>query len=303
MTRARSLAYSGTTVPTRLPILALLAALAALGCDDPPLDGPRVIRVTPDRALPGETLRIVGERFGDDGHVAIGGRPLTASTWTPTHIDLPLPADLAGGETLLVVFSAGAPSTPYPLEIIGDPGAIDRPHVFPPDFGDGGRPRDGGPTDGGPRDRGTDGPLPPDRGVGVLVAAFDPDPVGGGAVYLEALDSAPGELRLAVRAFDEVRGLALHLAYDRGLLRFTGATPAGTRTYAVAEIGPGRLALGRVYATDPADEATTVLRFELVGPGEGRVELPPRRAAIRNGRNTPLRSARAVGGGLRIERR
>lgn len=291
-----------------LPTLALLGALTALACDDPPLDGPHVLRVTPDRAQPGQTIRIDGQRFGADGYVALGGRPLTASTWTDTHIDLPLPADLAAGETLLVVFAAGAPSTPYPVEIIGEPGAIDRPHRFPPDFGDGGRPRDGGPPDDGPRDRGprdrgTDGPPPPDRGAGVLVASFDPDPIGSNTVYLDALDSPPGELRLAVRPLARVRGLALHLAYDRGLLRYVDATPAGTRTYAVAEIGPGRLALGRVYTTDPADEATTVLRFALVGPGEGRVDLPPRRAAIRDARNTPLPGARAVGGGLRIERR
>lgn len=277
------------------PCLSLLGALSVLGCDERPVEGPIITRVEPASAAPGEAIDIEGQGFGLDGHVAIGGRPLGATSRSDRRITLTLPADLAPGETLVVVFAGGRPSPPYPLDVRGEPGAPDRPHAFPPDFehGDGDPPRDGGPIDQGMR--------PDIGGPDDLVARFSPDPSGAQSVALEALPSAAGELRLAVRVPGDARGVALHLAYDRGLLRFVEAQPRGGRLFAAGEIGPGRLALGRVFGGRPADEATTVLRFALVGPGEGRVDLPARRLAVRDGMNQPA-AATGAGGGLRVER-
>lgn len=278
-----------------LGVLSLLGGLMLLGCDERPVDGPFITQVTPASAAPGEVIDIEGQGFGLDGHVAIGGRPLVAASRGDRRITLTLPMDLAPGETLVVVFAGGRPSPPYPLDVRGEPGAPDRPHAFPPDFQshDGGPPRDGGPTDRG---------MGPDiGGPDDLVARFSPDPSGAQSVALEALPSAAGELRLAVRVPGDARGVALHLAYDRGLLRFVEAQPRGGRLFATGEIGPGRLALGRVFGGRAGDEATTVLRFALVGPGEGRVDLPTRRLAVRDGMNRPIVSTSA-GGGLRVER-
>lgn len=284
--------------PALLPSFAaaLLLGLTLVGCDERPVDGPFITRVDPGSVAPGEWIRVEGQGFGLDGHVAIGGRPVAVASRSDDRIHLIVPADLTPGETLLVVFAAGRPSPPYPLDVRGEPGAPDRPRVFPPDLD----PDDGvPPRDGGPDDRG----VLPDLGPpGDLVARFTPDPIRTGSVYLEALESGVGELRLAVRVPESVRGLALHLAYDRGLLRFAEAQPRSGRAFVAAEIGPGRLALGRVFSERPSTAATTVLRFVLVGPGEGRIEMPQRRLAVRDLGGEPVGGVRSIGGGLRVER-
>lgn len=274
----------------------LTLGLALGGCDERPVDGPFITRVEPASASPGERIRVEGQGFGPAGHVAIGGRPIAVESRDDTRIILTLPVDLSGGETLLVVFAAGRPSPPFPMDVRGEPGAPERPREFPPDLD----PDDGVPPgDGGPDDRGVLPDLgPPDD----LVARFTPDPSGAGAVYLEALPGGIGELLLAVRVPEAARGVALHLAYDRGLLRFAEAQPRSGRTFVAAEIGPGRLALGRVFGGAPELEATTVLRFVLVGPGEGRVDVPARRLMLRATGGAVMGGARAAGGGLRVER-
>lgn len=274
-----------------------LAALALIGCIEG-TDGPVITAARPDPAMPGEALRIDGANFGPAGHVAIGGRPVPEIVRVADRVEVQLPPDLPSGPSWLVVVADGRPSPEFAIEVGGDnPPPGEGPRVFPPGY-DGGR-RDGGP---GPVDRGiaVDGRI--DRGVGgPLVADFDPDPAGGGTVQLVSRPAPEGRFVLEVTLpASPIRGLAMHLDYDRGLLRFRSASPAGSRRLVVSEIGPGRLAIGRVL--DPDAQALT-LTFDLVGPGEGRIDVPPRHRTARDAANRPLPAVDFAGGGLRVRRR
>lgn len=273
----------------RAPLILLALALLT-GCVEG-TDGPVITSARPDPAMPGAPLSIEGVNFGAAGHVAIGGRPLAERFWSSERIEVDLPADLPSGPSWLVVVAEGRPSPAFAIDVGGGNGREDGSRGFPPGL-------DRGVGDGGPgRDRGPGIDLGVDAG-GPLVAEFDPDPAGGGTVRLVAREAPIGRLILEVQVPDPAtRGLAMHLAYDRGLLRFREASPRGGRTLAVAEIGPGRLALGRLFAPD---DEPLVLTFDLVGPGEGRVDVPARNRTARDGANRPIPTADFVGGGLRV---
>ncbi len=274
--------------------LCALATLSLSGCIEG-TDGPTITRARPAPALPGAPLRIDGVNFGEAGHVAIGGRPVIERVRTPDHIEVELPPDLPSGPSWLVVVADGRPSPEFPIEIGGDNPPIGAgPRVFPPGF-------DSGRADAGrPRDRGPGVDVGRDMGGG-LVAEFDPDPAGDGAVRLIARDAPAGRLVLEVAVPDRpIRGIALHLAYDRGLLRFTSSRPAGTRRLVASEIGPGRLAIGRLM--DRGAEPV-VLTFDLVGPGEGRIDVPARNRTARDVANRPIPGVDFAGGGVRVRRR
>jgi len=291
-------------LPSSIPLW-LCAALTALsiGCIDGSGDGPIVTGVSPEPVAAGGAIVIRGVGFAGRGHVAIGGRPIPELSREAERIDAILPGDVPGGAALLVVVADGRPSAPFPIDVIGPEHPDRPPRVFPPgafpDVSD----RDGGPPR---RDRGIDpddGIRPPrDAGpMGPLFASFDPDPAGARSVRLDVVEAPANRLVLSVSPPAGVFGLAMHLEYDRGLLRFLGAEPRTSRAFAASEIGPGRMAIGRVLSA--ADDQLIRLTFELVGPGEGRIDVPARRRTARDGENRPLPVIDFAGGGLRVERR
>ena len=119
----------------------------------------------------------------------------------------------------------------------------------------------------------------------MLRAEFTSDPVGRGAVFIEADTDVEGELTLFVRG-PRAWGMAFHLDYDRNLLRLRSASPSGQRMAHTAEIGPGRLAGGQ--AITGGGEHVFELRFVLLGRGEGRVAFPARYRTRRDTANQPI---------------
>lgn len=275
------------------------------GCTGDPIDGPHVERVRPAPVIPGEVIAIQGVGFGEVGSVAIGGRPLRELGREPTRITAEVPRDIPGGEAVLVVYTSGRPSPGFAIEVAGPPGDPPPPRRFPEGIRGA---RDGGvpaPDEGVRPDAGRRDAAPPDaRPAEEWLARFNPDGVGGQTVYLEEADARPGILELLVRVRDggAVRGLALHLEYDRGLLEFLDAQPEQSRGFVARQIGPGRLALGRRFRAEPDDEPVTRLRFRVLGPGEGRIDLPARRRTVRDGGNRDIPGFRFSGGSVRVER-
>jgi hypothetical protein len=266
-----------------------LAFVLLVACADETGGGPRIDGVTPGVAAPGDEVTVDGRGFaGEAGLVAVGGRPVEVEAWAARRVVVRLPADLPTGVADLVVTAAGRPSAPASIEITGGTPRVRPPRRFPPES-DGGVEADAAtPRDAGP-DAGQD-----------LVAVFQPDPVAGG-VALAAVDSAPGELRLEVRLPSDLpplHGVAFHLAYDGNVLRFVEATPAPDARFLVKEIGPGRLALGRVLDGPPPAVLAT-LRFRLVGRGEGRLEFPERDRALRDPQNRPVAAIPWAAGSVR----
>lgn len=291
--------------PSRIaPPLVWLLLLA--GCaDDATSGGPRIDALDPSPAAPGEVLLIDGERFGDGGYVAIGGRPLPGGAvdeWTGSRIQVALPEDLAAGPTLVVVVAEGRASPPAPLEVAGDPVSRDRPRRFPPRR-DGGPGRDGG-VDGGPRDGGSDtGRPPPDAGNPSLRAEFTADPAGDDHVRLIAQPSGPGELVLEVHLpagfLGEIGGVALHVAHDGNLLQLVEVRPGNSDLFLGGELSRDRVAFGRVFPGNTQPIAA-VLRFAVVGRGEARVELPTRHRTVRDRANRAIPRVRWAGGSVRV---
>ena len=161
--------------------------------------------------------------------------------------------------------------------------------------------RDATPRDAGPNPDGQ----PPDVPRN-LVAEFTADGGGNGVLSLRGLDSEPGELRLQVWLPEdhlrETWGVALHINYDRNLLRFIEAElPNPTLDFAAREIAPGRLALGRVVHNRGQREVA-ILRFGLVGRGVGRVDLPTRFRTLRDSDNRPIDAGWAGGSVQVVER-
>jgi hypothetical protein len=273
----------------RAPTLLLTAILLCVACDDGGDDGPRILRLVPGRAAPGDVVDVEGRGFGADGQgsVAIGGLPAPAETWAPDRVRIRLPADTPGGVQAVVVTVRGRPTAPATLEVVGGASRPDGPRHFP----DGGPPPpDGGAADGGLPDAGED-----------LVAEYVPDPVGGG-VALVPVSAVGGELRLEVRlprGVPPLGGAAFHLAYDGNVLRFAGAEPADGERFLAKEIGAGRLAVGRILDGETAEPLAT-LRFRLVGRGEGRIEFPLRNRTLRDRTNGPLPAIDWSGGSIRV---
>ena len=263
-----------------------------LACADSADLGPRIEGATPAPARAGERLAVEGRGFGEGGYVGLSGRPIQAESWSPSRIECVLPPDLGGGPLQLVVVAAGRPSPPYLLDVAGRRRAYRRPQ----------RERPGANVepsrDAGPRDAASDGPSP-DVPLN-LVAELTPDGGGNEVISLVGLDSEPGELRVAVRRpATDAWGVAFHLAYDRNLLRLIELeSPAPELRALGAEIGPGRLAMGRVLSPGAGPDIA-VLRFALVGRGVGRVDFPTRSRTLRDGENQPL-PARWAGGSVRV---
>ncbi|MEZ4467024.1 MAG: hypothetical protein R3F60_16550 [bacterium] len=264
----------------------LLVALTALaGCTDAVTPGgPRIQEVRPDPVAPGETLVLEGEGFGETGHVALGGRPLEATSWTAGRVVVEVPRDQRPGRTVAVVVAAGRPSPPADVEISGRPRReADAGRDFPP-RGDAGPDAARPPRDGGVADADV-----PDVGLDPgLVAEFTSDPAAQGAIRLEARPSPPGELILEVvlpREPASAWGLAFHLAFERDLMTLVEATPAGSLEAQAREIGPGRVAAGRLLDGRPT---AFRLRFRLRGRGEARIGFPARYRALRDAQNRAL---------------
>lgn len=279
----------------RPALISLALTLCACAEDAPAGDGPRIAAVAPDPADPGALLRITGDGFGEAarGAVAIGGRPARPTTWGDHGVTVLVPADMAGGETYVVVTVDGRPSAPVALAITGDNAPPSPPRRFP-GGGDGGlRPDASPPSDGGPaRDGGR-----PDAGR-TLVAEYLPDPVAGDGVRITTVDRAPGQLTLQVSG-PVAWGAAFHLTYDRNILRFDAMlAPAPNSQRHAGEIAPDRLGFGRVFGGSPSPD-WAILRFTIVGVGETRLDFPRRHRTVR-AEPERAQAVRWTGGSVRV---
>lgn len=269
-------------------------ALALFACASPSGDGPEVTALEPNPAAPGALLDVHGRRLGADlqvsgeGSVAVGGRPVPVLAWAPDRLRVRLPEDTPGGATALVVTIRGRPTEAAALEVTGGAAWPRRPRAFPPtpDAGLDADP-DGGATD--PADAGS-----------TLTAEVVPDPAAGG-VALVPRAAPPGEVWLEVRLPPglDLGGVAFHLAYDGNVLRFREADPAPGERVVAGEVGRGRLAYGRVVE-GVAPEPLAVLRFAVVGRGEGRIEIPERNRTLRGRGNQPIPGVPWAGASLRV---
>lgn len=278
--------------------LAALCTAALPACtDDGAFSGPRIFRVVPPEAPPGAVVKLEGEGFGDLGTVALGGRALQPDSWSPGTVRLRLPADVPAGASLLVVVSGGRASPPQPFDVLGGGFRVDYGRRFPdagprPDGDIINQPPDAGP---GPIDQGID------AGEGTVVAVFSPDPAGDDAVRLEAVGGdPPGFLTLRVMlprlGSGSISGVALHLAYDAGVMQFDRVIEPATGTRLVVKaLASNRLALG---AVGPAEQVA-VLRFRLGARGEARIDLPTRHRSLRDANNQVI-AARYAGGSVRL---
>lgn len=261
------------------------AIFSATGCvDSSPANGPAVTAVAPDPIRPGDALVIEGRGLGRGGHVAIGSRRLVVQSWTATTITAQTPADLAPGQWVLAVVAEGRAVPPIAVEVSGV------------------QTRRGGSADAEtsppapPRDAAIPVPMPnPD-----LTAQFDPDVGGEGRIRIRPRPSPPGELVLEVLG-PEAWGVAFHMVYDANLLTLVESEPDGAVEAYGAVIGAGRFAYGRLLDGSPATPYVT-LRFLLNGPGEGRLEFPPRHRALRDADNRPVPNVPWASGSVRIER-
>lgn len=76
----------------------LLLILAACGSPAPVISG-----VDPAEALPGDTVKVMGENFGEGVSVTIAGQPATTRALGPVLLEVDLPEGVEPGETQLVV--------------------------------------------------------------------------------------------------------------------------------------------------------------------------------------------------------
>jgi hypothetical protein len=287
----------------------VVLALALIACDDGSgAPGPRIDRVAPDPVLPGTTLGIHGEGFGDepgarDG-AALGGRPLPTLAWGSARLLFEVPADVPAGAALLVLHAGGRPLEPWPVTVGGDGRFPASPTAPAPStagadaFPD---PADGGPTPNTDAARFPDVRLP-DATLQGAKATFTPDDLPAVGTVLVAVESPPGTLTLEARASPGLWGQGFHLTYDPNLLQFVSAAPEPDLAGAARHWSlptPGRLLYGGL---DPgAGEAVLRVRFAVIGAGEGRVDLPARTASARAAGNRPVADWPFVGGSVRVE--
>ena len=96
--------------------LALTLALAACG-DDPA--APRIEAILPAHGQPGESVDVVGERFGGAEarrQVSFGGEPVQVSLWQAGRARVVVPSRSAG-LTLVTVTVDGMPSNAVSFQI------------------------------------------------------------------------------------------------------------------------------------------------------------------------------------------
>lgn len=234
---------------------------------------------------------LTGRGLADVDRAALGGRPIVIDEAEHERLRLRIPDDAPAGATWITLIAGGQPLEPFPIVIGGLNGRLDAGRRFPP------RPMaDAGPS---PIDGGTVADAgPPDAGA-PLLAEFSPDP--GGDVRLEAIDSPEGQLKLRViypPDGSDRWGIALHLAYDRNLMRLIESTPPNSDRFATAEAGPGRTVLGGLLTEDPV---VAELTFALIGRGEGRVDLPTRHRQVRGSGNRPRSEVTWAGGSVRVQ--
>ena len=280
-----------------------IAFVFLIGCADdfdaPHGPGPAIRSIHPEPAIPGGTLTIDGFGFGAgaDGIVALGGRGLTVSSWSPEQIVAQVPDDAIGGVRTLAVSIEGRRRASIQVVVQSDRPRLDASRRFPPSTS----------RDAAPVGRPDAGPPPRDAeildGATALQVRFTVDPAGRRQVRLAERPAPAGELHLEVHLPDEIAtppwGLAFHLVWDRNLLEFIGPDVSTDDRYQVAGLAGGRLALGRVDVTGLRPAA--VLRFAVRGRGEARIEFPIRYRTLRGSDNHPIRDVTWATGSVRVE--
>ena len=271
----------------------LILALHLAACDQQGHDLAPVIRsVSPTVLTASGPCTIRGARLGEAGFGSIGGVPLLTGRWDSDTIECTVPNTVPGGHRLLVLRLRDGQRVQFPVEVIGR--IQDR---RPP-------PRPSG-TDMGmamQADAETvsvDARPPADTR---LIPDFIADPQGSRSVRLQRQDAADGRLTLTVDISDFERdawGIALHLDFDPNLLRFLGhpSHDAGY-SFQAKQLVPGRIAIGWIRNGDESTTAT--FEFELLGPGEGRIEIPTGHRTLRGPTNQPLRDVGWSSGSIRI---
>lgn len=94
----------------------LLLLLLMPACGDEPL-APRIEAILPDHGQPGESVDVVGERFGGTvRQVSFGGEPAQVSLWQAARARVAIPSR-AAGLTLVTVTVDGRPSNAVSFQI------------------------------------------------------------------------------------------------------------------------------------------------------------------------------------------
>jgi hypothetical protein len=102
----------------RWALAGLCLTLFLSACGDEPV-APRIEAILPDHGPPGESVDLVGERFGETGsqrQVSFGGVPAQVSLWQAGRARVVVPSRSAG-LTLVTVTVDGRPSNAVNFQI------------------------------------------------------------------------------------------------------------------------------------------------------------------------------------------
>lgn len=265
------------------------------GCTDvaPALSSPRIESVSPEPLSPGDRVVIRGV-FGPSERrsaVSIGGVPCPILTWAERRITVHAAALPAGQQLLVVTDGSGTRAAPYAVFVTGATAQSDAARRFP-EGADAAvlRVQDAG--------------APPDTGPQIpLDVSLTADPAGGQHVRLVEQPSEPGLLTISVElpaGAEPPWGVAFHLRWDPGLLRFEGAEGIDSQLVAFGALGPGRLAFGRVL---DGEWTAVQITFRAIGRGEGRLSFPIHHRDLRDLNNRSLPDQRWAGAAIRVVER
>jgi hypothetical protein len=268
-------------------------SLCLLGCLNEVSTLDPVIRsMAPGVLVAGEPCTISGARLGQDGSASIAGLPMMTSQWRPDLINCVVPASAPGGHRLLVLHLSNGNRLHHPVEIIGQSRSnrpLDSPETMDAGVGN-------GPDSALP---GPDGSITPNTR---LRAQFSADPQSDRAVRLKRLEDTAGGLTLGVDVVNferEAWGIAFHLDFDPNLLQFLShPSHVAGHTFQAKVLSPGRLAIG--WIRNGTEPSLVRLEFNLLGPGEGRIEIPEIHRTIRSGNNRPLDDVTWGSGSVRV---